>query len=35
MGESIARIASIAYGEPVTKKKVEGILRTPPQQGAA
>lgn len=35
MRESIARIASIAYGESVTQEKVEAILRTPPRQGAA
>lgn len=34
-GESIARIAAIAYGEPVTQERVEDILRAPPRPGAA
>src|SRR5512139_923212 len=31
MEGAIARIASVAYGDPVTQEKVEGVLRIPPQ----
>jgi hypothetical protein len=33
MNGAVARIASIAYSDPVTKKKVERILRTPRKWG--
>src|SRR5512139_1639845 len=31
MPGAIARIASVAYGDPVTQEKVEGVLRVPPR----